>query len=59
MVAAFLRLPPADGADRAIGAPVQPGAAVGSTGEPLDGGQFTGQAEAIGGGAEGGGFRHE
>ena len=58
MVAAFLRLPPADGTDRAIGAPVHPGAAVGGTGEPLDGGQLTGQALAVGGGAGGGGFRH-
>jgi hypothetical protein len=58
MVAALLRLPPADGADRAIGAPVQPGAAVGSTGEPLDRGQLTGQALAVDGGSGGGGFRH-
>ena len=58
MVAAFLRLPPADGTDRAIGAPVHPGAAVGGTGEPLDGGQLTGQALAVDGSAGGGGFRH-
>lgn len=54
-VAPFLGLPPADGADPAISAPVLPGATLGGAGEPLDGGQLTGQALAVEAGAGGGG----
>ena len=52
------RLPPADGAELAIGAPVPSGATLGGAGEPLDGGQLAGQALAVDGSSGGGGVRH-